>query len=526
MFAAAVWDKTERVGYLFRDRLGVKPLYYQHRGGVLLFSSELSSPFAGCAECSISRDALALFLRHGYIPAPYSIYEGILKLLPGTLLKVSHRELSSDPSVTVSKYWDTQQRIENAISTRRGTEVSEEAFCERLDEILCRSIRDRMIADVPVGAFLSGGIDSSLVVSYMQQVSNAQVRTFTIGFEEAAFNEAGFARRVAEHLGTLHTELILTEKNALDVIPLLPAMYGEPFADSSQIPTYLVSKLTREQVTVALSGDAGDELFAGYNMYQRIGRYSRKLSKIPKRVGELGSNLLALPLTPTLLKTVAGSQVISRLLSGVTVFGKSVNVDCARWGPLTLPERLVSGVTPGISLQAAKTCSGNVVERTMCRDLLTYLPDDILVKVDRASMAVSLEVRAPFADDFELFDLAWEIPFALKMNGSSGKAILRKLLTRFIPPALTDRPKSGFAVPLAKWIGGALGSWVNDCISPSRLANEGYLRPQEVGPIHRRALAGDIYCVHLLWYICQFQSWLSNTDSLPTSSHAQALCST
>lgn len=514
MFAAAVWDEALRIVYLFRDRLGLKPLYYQWHAGTLFFSSELSSPFAHLSERAICRDALALFIRHGYIPAPYSIYKGIYKLLPGELAAVSVEDAANHRFSSVSKYWDTQPHL-NEILNCRDEQMTEDDALEQLDATLRRSVQDRMIADVPLGAFLSGGIDSSLIVSYMQQISNSQVRTFTIGFEESAFNEAHYARDVAQFLGTAHTELTVTERDALNVVPLLPGIYGEPFADSSQIPTYLVSKLTRGHVTVVLSGDGGDELFAGYNMYRSILKYRSAAQKVPPAIATAASVLMAQSRVPRLVQTLSGDQLLSRLLTGIRAFSqeKKIQMRPEQWGPVTLPERLVKGATPGSSMQALQGCDGNPVEAAMCHDLVTYLPDDILVKVDRASMAVSLEVRAPFADDHEIFDVAWKIPFALKMNGMGGKAILKKLLSRFVPPELFERPKRGFAIPLTDWVGGALKEWVNDCVSSAQLESEGYLQPREVARIHQKALQGDEYYAYKLWYICQFESWLSHTKS-------------
>jgi len=516
MFAAAVWDDSRQRGYLFRDRLGVKPLYYQWHEGTLFFSSELSLSFARLAPCSISRNALALFLRHGYIPAPYTIYDSIYKLLPGVVPSISLEDTANHRFSSISSYWDTQECINEILSSRDGEMLEEEAL-ERLDETLRRSVRDRMIADVPLGAFLSGGTDSSLVVSYMQQVSNSQVRTFTIGFEESAFNEARFARKVAEHLGTAHTELTVTEQDALDVVPLLPRIYGEPFADSSQIPTYILSKLTRSHVTVALSGDGGDELFAGYNMYRSILKYRRAFQRMPKAILTAASDLMERLLMPQLLRAVAGDRYAYRLLSGIRVFSREgkIQIHPDQWGPITLPERLVRGATPGVSIQPFHACKGNAVEGAMCHDLVTYLPDDILVKVDRASMAVSLEVRAPFCDDFEIFEAAWRIPFPHKMNGAGGKAILKKLLSRFVPRELTERPKSGFVVPLRKWLCCTLAEWVKGCISPVRVEREGYLRAREVARVYKKALQGNEYYAQKLWYICQFQSWLPQAESVP-----------
>jgi asparagine synthase (glutamine-hydrolysing) len=518
MFAAAVWDKLERKGYLFRDRLGVKPLYYQWHDETLFFSSELTAPFARLSNRPISRDALALLLRQGYVPAPYSIYEGIFKLLPGVVATVSLDHAANGRFTSEFKYWDTQERVNQMLECREQ-EMTEEGALERLDNALRRSIRDRMISDVPLGAFLSGGIDSSLIVSYMREVHTAQVRTFTIGFEDSAYSEAPFARKVAEHLEAEHTELLLTERDALEVVPSLAEMYKEPFADSSQIPTYLVSKLAREDVTVALSGDGGDELFCGYDRYRRILNYRRAARMIPAALFVAGSKVLSWPQVPQLLHAFSGDRQITRVLGASRIFSAEMrrNLRSNQWGPVTLPERLVKGATPGVSIPSFSTCTGNATEQAMSDDLLDYLPDDILTKVDRSSMAVSLEVRAPFADDYELFATAWKIPSALKTNESGGKLILRKLLARFVPPELTERPKMGFAVPLTKWLGGALRDWVDECVSPVRLEQEGYLRSSEVAKVRARALGGDEYFVHKLWSICQFQSWLSLAQTSPKS---------
>jgi asparagine synthase (glutamine-hydrolysing) len=514
MFAAAVWDGLERTGYLFRDRLGVKPLYYQWHDGTLFFSSELTAPFARLSNRSISPDALALLLRQGYVPAPYSIYEGIFKLLPGVVATVSLDDAANAQFTSAVKYWDTQERI-NQILASRDQEMTEGQALDQLDHTLRRSIRHRMISDVPLGAFLSGGIDSSLIASYMREVCTSQVRTFTIGFEDDTYSEARFSRKVAEHLETAHTELLVTERDALEVVPRLAEIYKEPFADSSQIPTYLVSKLARKDVTVALSGDGGDELFCGYDRYQRILNYRRAARMVPPAVFEAGSKILSWPQVPQLIHALSGDRQITRMLGASRIFSPEMKREthANRWGPVTLPERLVKGATAGISIPSPSAGTGNAAEQAMSDDLLEYLPDDILAKVDRASMAVSLEVRAPFADDCELFDMAWRIPSALK-NELGGKLILRKLLARFVPPELTERPKMGFAVPLTKWLRGALRDWVDDCVSPARLGREGYLRSSEVAKCRARALKGDEFYAHKLWAICQFQSWLSSTHVL------------
>jgi asparagine synthase (glutamine-hydrolysing) len=522
MFAAVVWDEADKKGYLFRDRLGVKPLYYQWHDGTLFFSSELTPPFARLRARSISRDALALLIRQGYVPAPYSIYEGIFKLAPGEIATASLDDAAAGRFTSLSRYWDTQERI-NTILGNRILKMTEADVLEELDSALRHSIRDRMISDVPLGAFLSGGIDSSLIVSYMREVCTSEIRTFTIGFEDAAFSEAPYARKVAEHLETIHTEVVVTERDALDVVPNLSEIYSEPFADSSQIPTFLVSKLARKDVTVVLSGDAGDELFGGYNKYRSILKYSNTVRMIPNAALGVASALMAFPQMPRFVRAVYGDERLSRVLGGIRVFSRrrKVTVQPKQWGPVTLPERLVYGASLGASIQPFSDCDGNAAEQAMSHDLIGYLPDDILAKVDRASMAVSLETRAPFADDFELFDIAWKIPFALKVTSLGGKAILRKLLARFVPPELTERPKMGFAIPLVKWLKGSLRDWTDDCVSPSRLAQEGYFRPAEVARVHQNALRGDEYYAHKLWAICQFQSWLSLTYQSVSSESLQ-----
>ena len=518
MFAAAVWDDIERSAYLFRDRLGLKPLYYRWSSGTLFFSSEMTSAFAQLSGStpSISRDAIALLFRHGYVPGPRSIYETVRKLLPGTIAKYSMERTATEFD-SCSYYWETSREIDNRLALVDRAMTEQESL-EFLDSVLRDSVRDHMVADVPLGAFLSGGIDSSLIVAYMQSVSNAQVRTFTIGFDNQAFNEARYARRVAEHLGTAHTELTVSEEDALQLVPRMAQIYGEPFADSSQIPTYFVSRLARDHVTVALSGDGGDELFAGYNMYRQLRRHQHRLGLIPENLIPSLSMVLRSGSISRMLRTILGDRNFSRALTALKLlsFEHNRQLIAPAMGHLAIYEQLVEGSTPGISTTVSHRCgSTNLVEQLMYEDLTGYLPDDILVKVDRASMAVSLEVRAPFADDYRVFDAAWRIPFVHKTTDFQGKMILRGLLQRFIPAELIDRPKTGFAIPLLQWMRGALREWVEDCVSPHRIRHEGFLAESRVQMVRQRALAGDPYWATILWSICQFESWLASSHSSP-----------
>ncbi len=516
MFAAAVWNREDGQLYLFRDRLGVKPLYYQWSDGTLLFSSELTRPFAAVRSRSIDRNALSAFIRHGFVPAPQTIYQGIHKLAPGTLAVATTASSVRGGFVRESMYWDAVREMDQAIAMR-DTAAPYQSSIDLLNATLEKSVRQHMIADVPVGAFLSGGIDSSLVVSHMQAVSSRPVETFTIGFDDPASNEAEFARAVAQHLQTSHTELYVSERTALDVIPDMPAMYGEPFADSSQVPTYLVSKLARGAVTVALSGDGGDELFAGYNSYQSVARRRQAVAHLPSWSPRLVARSLAVPVVRDSARAFGGDRFYARLSDAVTTLapGASRKVHRAVASGL-LAERLVNESNPGCSLLSFQRCAGNPIEQAQCRDTLTYLPDDILVKVDRASMAVSLEVRAPFVDDMNLFRVAWGIPFEHKVKNGIRKAVMKEALAKFVPRTIFERPKKGFSIPLIRWMRGALNSWVKDCISSSRITREGYFDPALTRRVYQRAMAGDEYYAHHLWAVCIFQTWLSTSRTALT----------
>jgi len=507
MFAAAVFDHKDAQLHLFRDRLGVKPLFYQwHRGG-FYFSSELSKPFARIASRPVDRDALALYFRHYYIPAPKTIFEGIYKLEPGVIATLTTESAQAGRFETVTAYWSTRDRI-NARLANLYRDMTMEQALDLLDSALTRSVSQRMIADVPLGAFLSGGIDSSLITAYMQKLSPRPVKTFTIGFEDKRFNEADAARQIAAHLGTEHTEFYVTDQEARDVIPKLPSIYGEPFADSSQIPTYLVSKLTREKVTVALSGDGGDELFAGYRLYRTPSRINRYQPFIPQDVAAMAGRVLSKPPVHRTVRGLLSETTFRHMTKALRLCAGEREAEfCTSLDDhIFNPEALVPGAGAAASSTPLQRCAGNYTEQIMCDNLMVYLPGDILVKVDRASMANSLEVRAPFTDDWELFDVAWRIPFSLKFQDGEGKIVLKHLLGRHLPRELFDRPKQGFAVPLRSWLHGPLREWVGDCLSMERIQREGFLAPQTVQMIHERSRHDDAFAA-ALWAICMFQSW-------------------
>lgn len=511
MFAAAVYDQEQGKFYIFRDRLGVKPLYYRWEKNRLYLSSELTLAFAGIGEKRIDRTALALYFRYNYIPAPHTIYEGVYKLPPGTLAEVTLESASQKQFSRISQYWNSVERINSALSTRDQSLGFRESV-DMVEAALAASIKDRMVADVPVGAFLSGGIDSSLVVAHMQRQSSQPVRTFTIGFADAKCDESHYARAIAHHLGTNHTELLVTEQDALEVIPLLPRMYGEPFADSSQIPTYLVSRLTRQSVTVALSGDGADELFSGYSSYQRLAKAQRKLGLVPSASYAIAAQLMRLQLLQRQIHSRFGEQRYEWVFNALRLFSGSKEA----WIPrglharLSVPERIVLGIDPGDSILPYHRCRGNTTEQMMTHDTCVYLPDDILTKVDRASMAVSLEVRAPFTDDWRLFEAAWKIPFQHKANQSGGKMVLKGALERHVPRGLFDRPKMGFSIPLGRWLNGPLRDWVRACTDPERIRQDGYLDPREIESLVENAKSGDEWYAYKLWAVCLFQCWLED----------------
>jgi asparagine synthase (glutamine-hydrolysing) len=522
MFAIALWDRQDRALHLIRDRLGEKPLYYGYgRGRTLLFGSELKALRQHPAWIgTIDRQAVALFLRHNYVPAPYSIYQDVHKVIPGTIATFHINDLRSP---VITPYWSALEIVQR--SAADPIQDSDEGMLDRLDLLLRKTIRDEMVADVPLGAFLSGGVDSSVLVALMQAQSTTPIKTFTIGFHERGYNEATHAKAVAQHLGTDHTELYVTPDETMAVIPRMPSVYDEPFADSSQIPTFLVAQLARLKVTVSLSGEGGDELFGGYNRYFWGNRLWRRLRPVPRPVRAImGRSLQAV--SPQKWDSIADS--VSRLLPKqyrVVTPGHKVHKAAAFLGVSTSddmyrtlmthwpdPAGVAGSTEPPTILTSpgAWPAFGNIVQRMMYFDLVTELPDDILVKVDRAAMAVSLESRAPFLDH-RVVEFAWRIPMHQKIRNGEGKWILRQLLYRYVPQSLIDRPKMGFGVPIDSWLRGPLREWAADLLAPERLRREGFFDADAVKAVWDEHQSGAKNNSHLLWGVLMFQAWLTET---------------
>lgn len=522
MFAFAVWDKQTQTLTLGRDRLGEKPLYYgwQGRGqeACFLFGSELSALKAHPAfAAGINRDALALYMRHNTIAAPHSIYQGINKLSPGHLLTVSLAQ--REPVLTA--YWSLPQVAERGVASPFAG--SDEEAVNALDALLKDAVAKQMLADVPLGAFLSGGIDSSTVVALMQAQSTRPVKTFTIGFNEEDHNEAVHAKAVAQHLGTEHTELYVTPQQAMDVIPKLPSLYCEPFSDSSQIPTFLVSQLARQQVTVALSGDAGDELFCGYARYTMVRDLWRKLGWVPHGLRVLGAaslgalsptawNALLAPVRPVLPASLRKANIGDKLHKGAALLNAR-QVDELYFKLVTHWESssvLISGQEPSTHLNGKPLPLHGLdaVQRMMALDAMTYLPDDILTKVDRAAMGVSLETRVPFLDH-RVVEFAWHLPQHLKLHDGVGKWALRQVLYRYVPRELMERPKMGFAVPIGQWLRGPMRHWAEDLLDERRLRQEGFFKPEPIRQKWAEHLSGQRNWQSQLWDVLMFQAWLA-----------------
>ena len=519
MFAFALWDREERLLHLARDRFGEKPLHYGWLGKTFVFASELKAVRAHPDfEADIDRDVLALYFRYGYIPAPYSIYRGVSKVLPGTVLTIAP-ETGSHPTVT--PYWSVRAVAEQGSANPfTGTETEAVA---RLDELLRDAVKLRMEADVPLGAFLSGGVDSSTIVALMQAQSAEPVRTFSIGFHEAAYNEAPYAKAVATHLGTTHTELYVTPEEAMAVIPRIPTLYDEPFGDPSQIPTFLVSQLARRDVTVSLSGDAGDELFAGYATYFWGLRTWRLIGWMPRSLRALSAGGLT-TLSPasweSLFRTI--EPICPKRLRGQNVglrlkkLADLLSADCAETlirGLVThwdTPGSLVVGASEPPTPLTDRTQWANLpdlLQRMMYTDAIMYLPDDILVKVDRASMGVSLEARVPLLDH-RVAEFAWQLPVSMKIRDGRGKWILRQLLSQYVPTALIDRPKMGFGVPIGTWLRGPLKEWAETLLDEKRLKDQGLLNPDLIRDKWGEHLSGKVNWKDSLWIALMFQAWL------------------
>lgn len=502
MFAIALYDSKEKLLYLTRDRIGEKPLYYGFVGDAFVFASDIASisVLEGFKK-NINQRVLGLYFRYGYIPAPYSIYEDIYKLEPGKILKLSF-PFNSKEHCELSDYFNMKEVAKKGQNNKFAGNYDEAV--EILDYLLKESIKGQMCADVPLGAFLSAGIDSSTTVALMQSLSMNKVKSFTIGMEDKRFNEADAAKDIAKHLGTEHTELYITEREAKDVIPKLSYIFSEPFADSSQIPTYLVSKMTREHVTVSLSGDGGDELFCGYTDYESVPRAYGKVKKIPYPLRKLVSSVIL----NTGIKNVNSMGIRASLLKADSIkdmYNLSINCD-------PLVDRIARE-------KDVLICSNEAIERDyigearhdiMLMDMLQYHPDDILVKVDRCAMAVSLETRVPMLDK-DVVEFAWSLPVEYLYNETTkeGKRILRDVLYRYVPKEMMDRPKKGFGIPIADWLknDSELRSYANELMNKNLIEKQGYLNYEVVNRIWTDFIDKGIWR-NQIWYILMFQSWL------------------
>lgn len=523
MFAFALWDQHNQTLMLARDRMGEKPLYYGWVDEAFVFGSELKAlrAYPGFRS-EVDRRILSLYLRLGYIPAPWTLHQGISRLLPAHSITL----VCGQNEVATDCYWTAISAIRKG-QREKFTGTDGDAL-DGLDEILRRAVSDQMLADVPLGAFLSGGIDSSLIVAMMQSQSTNPVKTFSIGFREAGYDEAGQARQVAQHLGTEHTELYVTPKEALEVIPLLSACYDEPFADPSAIPTFLLSRLARSEVVVSLSGDGGDELFGGYNRYSWTARLWQRVGTWPPGFRAFLATLMIL-VPPSLwdkLLSVAffmlpsslhypqpGDKVhkLARMLPARSPVGmyRSLISHWTQPGELIKsakePPTLLDGGSPPREIQALE-------QYLMYLDVMTYLPDDLLVKLDRAAMANSLETRVPFLDH-RVYEWAQTLPIGMKIREGQGKWILRELLYRYVPRNLVERPKAGFAVPLDIWLRGPLKKWAQALLDEKRLVQEGYLNPVPIQAAWREHQSGRRNHAQTLWIILMFQLWLENNQN-------------
>ena len=523
MFAFGLWDRKYRSLILAKDRMGEKPLYFGWQGEgvnrVFLFGSELKAlkahpKFLG----EINPNMIAVQLRHNCIPTPYSIYKDIYKLLPGNYLNLKESDLRSGILPKSKPYWSLVDSATKGVNENLSS--NKEDVERDLEQLIQNSVQKQMISDVPLGAFLSGGIDSSLIVALMQKVSSRKIKTFTIGFDEKDYNEANYANKVAKHLGTDHTEFYVSPKKVMAVIPKLSTIYDEPFSDSSQIPTILVSELAKTQVTVSLSGDGGDELFCGYNRYVETNNFWKKLSLLPLPIRKILSLMIQLipiqnwnklsQLIPVLNRYVNFGEKIHKGASALhykelsNVYYRLVS----HWqNPTeavlnsTEPETFLTGNKP-------KFTGLDIQQQMMALDCLTYLPDDILVKVDRAAMASSLETRNPFLDH-RIIEYAWKIPQSMKLKDGKGKWILREILNKYVPRNLIERPKMGFAVPIHIWLRGPLREWAENLLNEKSLQQYGYFNSDLIRNKWKEHLSEKKDWQNHLWNVLMFQSWIN-----------------
>lgn len=515
MFALAVWDRQRQRLTLARDRIGEKPLYYGRSGHTFLFGSELKALQAHPEfNADVDRDCLALYLRYSYVPEPYSIFRGIRRLEPGTTVEVDAHGRCEEPVA----YWNAAA-VTDLLAAGQFT-GDERAAADALDHLLSEAVALQMVADVPLGAFLSGGIDSSLIVALMQKQSSRRIRTFTIGFTEPAYDESRHARAVAQHLGTDHTELLVTPTEAMQVIPQLPSIYDEPFGDSSQIPTFLVAQLARQHVTVALSGDAGDELFGGYTRYAWAKRAwgmvsvqgpvrrltARSIRALSPAAWSWLFNCVK-PLVPGRWQASHMGDKLHKFADLMACSREELYRGLVSHWPA--PGRTVLGasepVTPLTELMA-EPGNRSFEECMMYWDLMTYLPGDILVKVDRAAMAVSLETRVPMLDH-RVVEFAWSLPLRMRVRDGEGKWLLKQVLSRYVPPVLTDRPKTGFGIPIDSWLRGPLRQWAEELLDQSRLRREGIFDPAPIREKWHAHVDQDRNWAYWLWDVLMFQAW-------------------
>lgn len=538
MFAIALWDRAERRLHLLRDRMGEKPLYFGWCNGAFVFGSELKAfkRFPGFAA-EIDRQALTLYLRHMVIPAPFTIYCGIYKLQPGYMLSLGSGDASVHPDgyafraplsvggLKLCQWWSLRQTVD---AGRASLIADETQALQLLESRLRESIRLQSLADVPLGAFLSGGIDSSLIAALMQSQAGFPVSTFTIGFQEQRYNEADYASAVARHLGTRHTELYVSADDALDVIQRLPQLYDEPFGDSSQIPTFLLCAQVRKHLTVALSGDAGDELFGGYNRYFWVRRIWNKVSWAPLPARRLLARAVsALPprhwdtlyavvghLLPSGLQASLVGHKLHKLAERLAIVGDDDALFYSLVSEWNYPEEIIIGASEPATLLTQRDdwpALPDIEQRMMYLDAMTYLPDDILVKVDRAAMGASLETRAPYLDH-RVVELAWRLPLSMKLRDGQGKWALRQILYKYVPRELIERPKQGFGIPLAEWLRGPLRAWAEELLSEARLRREGFFHPAPVWAKWQEHLSGARNWGQALWTVLMFQAWRESAE--------------